>query len=104
MSWREKVKELMTRKNMNQRELSKKSGVTEASVSRYLNGDKEARLDIIINFAKALDVTTEYLLDKKEKKSLNAYKDIATAVARNGKNLTAEEKNKLIALILGGNN
>ena len=41
--------------------------------------------------------------DGEEEKNipLNAYTEISTAIARNGKNLSAEEKNKLIALILG---
>lgn len=101
MSWQDKVKQLMKDQNMNQKQLSKKSGITEASVSRYLNGDRTARMDIIINFSKALGVSTEYLLEDDENVSLNAYTEISTAIARNGKNLSAEEKNKLIALILG---
>ena len=57
-------------------------------------------MDVVINFAKALEVETEYLLDEKEK-SESAYNTIATAVARKGSELTAEERNRLIALILG---
>lgn len=101
MKWQDKVKDLMASKGINQKQLSQLSGITEASVSRYLKGDREARLDIIVNFAKALDVTTEYLLNDDEETGINAYTEIATAVARNGSSLTAEEKNKLIALILG---
>ena len=94
MRWQDKVKQLMESQNLNQKELSKKSGITEASVSRYLSGDRKPRMDIIINFAQALGVTTDTT-------SIGAYTEIATAIARNGKNLSAEEKNKLIALILG---
>ena len=68
---------------------------------RYLKGERTARLDIIINFAKALNVTTEYLLNDDEETDLKPYQEIATAIARNGNSLTAEEKNQLIALILG---
>ena len=81
------VKQLMESQNLNQKELSKKSGIT--------------RMDIIINFAQALGVTTDYLLSEDDTTSIGAYTEIATAIARNGKNLSAEEKNKLIALILG---
>ncbi len=101
MTWQEKVKELMANQNMNQKQLSQKSGITEASVSRYLRGDRTARMDIIINFAKALGVTTEYLLEEEDGLKLDSYTEIATAIARNGKNLSPEDKNKLIALILG---
>ena len=63
MTWQEKVKELMKNQGINQKKLSQLSGITEASISRYLKGERTARLDIIINFAKALNVTTEYLLN-----------------------------------------
>lgn len=101
MTWQEKVKELMKNQGINQKKLSQLSGITEASISRYLKGERAARLDIIINFAKALNVTTEYLLNDDEETNLKPYQEIATAIARNGNGLTAEEKNQLIALILG---
>ena len=101
MTWQEKVKQLMNNQGINQKKLSQLSGITEASISRYLKGERAARLDIIINFAKALNVTTEYLLNDDEETELKPYQEIATAIARNGNALTAEEKNQLIALILG---
>ena len=91
----------MKNQGINQKKLSQLSGITEASISRYLKGERTARLDIIINFAKALNVTTEYLLNDDEETDLKPYQEIATAIARNGNSLTAEEKNQLIALILG---
>ena len=101
MTWQEKVKELMKNQGINQKKLSQLSGITEASISRYLKGERTARLDIIINFAKALNVTTEYLLNDDEETNLKPYQEIAAAIARHGSELTAEEKNQLIALILG---
>ena len=101
MTWQKKVKELMKNQGINQKKLSQLSGITEASISRYLKSERAVRLDIIINFAKALNVTTEYLLNNDEETDLKPYQEIATAIARNGNALTAEEKNQLIALILG---
>ena len=101
MTWQEKVKQLMQEQNINQKQLSQRSGITEASVSRYLKSERTARIDIIVNFAKALNVTTEYLLNEDDETELEPYTEIATAIARNGGEMTAEEKNKLIALILG---
>ena len=100
MKWYEKVLKLMEQKGITQKELSKRSGFAESSISRYLHSEKMPRMDVVINFAKALEVDTEYLLDEKEK-SESAYITIATAVARKGSELTAEERNRLIALILG---
>ena len=101
MTWQEKVKQLMNNQGINQKKLSQLRGITEASISRYLKNERTARLDIIINFAKALNVTTEYLLNDDEETDLKPYQEIATVIARNGNALTAEEKNQLIALILG---
>ena len=95
MTWQEKVKQLMQNQSINQKQLSQRSGITEASVSRYLKGERTARIDIIVNFAKALNVSTEYLLSEDEVTELEPYTEIATAIARNGGALTAEEKNKL---------
>ena len=100
MSWKEKVFDLMEKKNLTQKELAKLSGITESSISRYLRNDQRPRLDIVVNIAKALNVETTYLLDE-EDKSATAYNAISTAVARYGNELTPEEKNRLIALILG---
>ncbi len=100
MVWREKVTNLMTERGINQKQLSQLSGITESSISRYLHSSQRPRMDIVVNIAKALHVETEYLLDDDEK-SVSAYNSIATAIARKGKDLTAEEKNELIALILG---
>lgn len=100
MPWKDKVIALMTQRGINQKQLAKLSGITESSISRYLRGDKRPRMDIVINIAKALNVEIEYLLSEDEKAE-SAYNYIATAVARKGNELTAEEKNRLIALILG---
>ena len=54
--FKEKVKELMNQQNITQKELAELSGITEASVSRYLSGERTPRIDIVINFAKALKV------------------------------------------------
>lgn len=102
MGWKEKVAELMSQRGINQKQLAALSGITESSISRYLHSDQRPRMDIVVNIAKALHVETEYLLDEDER-SESAYNSIATAIARKGNELTPEEKNQLIALILGAN-
>ena len=101
MDWNEKVRVLMENKNMTQKDLSLKSGITESSISRYLRGNKHPRMDILVNLAKALEVETNYLLDDNEKLD-SAYNTISTAIARNGKDLTDDERRKLVLLLLGG--
>lgn len=101
MSWQEKVKKLMADRGVTQKQLSQLSGITESSVSRYLRFERRPRLDIVVNFAKALGVTTDYLLDDGESQEASAFKTISSAIARKGGELTPEEKNELIALLLG---
>ena len=103
MEWNEKVINVMKQKGINQKQLSKLSGITESSISRYLKGDKAPRMDVVVNVAKALQVETDYFLDEDDK-GLTAFNAISAAIARKGSELTAEEKNKLIALLLGGGN
>lgn len=100
--FKDKVKELMESQNMTQKELSEKSGITEASISRYLNGERTPRIDIIINFAKVFKVDVDFLIsDDDEIKDLeDSYVECRTVLARNARNLTAEEKNELISIIL----
>ncbi len=99
MKWKEKVTRLMDERNITQKQLSKRSGITESSISRYLHNDQRPRMDIVVNIAKALQVETDYFLDEDEKGE-TAYNAISTAIARKGNELTAEEKNELIALLL----
>lgn len=99
MEWKDKVTRLMDERNITQKQLSKLSGITESSISRYLHNDQRPRMDIVVNIAKALQVETDYFLDDEEK-GKTAYSAISTAIARKGSELTAEEKNELIALLL----
>ncbi len=101
MKWNEKVYSLMKKERINQKQLSKLSGIAESSLSRYLKGDIIPRMDIIVNIANALHVETSYFLEENDR-GQTAYNAIATAIARKGTELTPEEKNKLIALLLGG--
>lgn len=98
MEWKEKVKKLMIEKNISQKKLSELSGITESSVCRYLKGDRTPRIDIVVNFAKALDVEVDYLL---EEEPLNPYESVKRAIARHGSDLTIEEQEELANLLLG---
>lgn len=99
-NWKEKVKELMEKRGINQKELSKLSGITESSISRYLSGERAPRIDIIVNLSRALEVDPDYLLDDSRQND-DSYESLAFAIARNGNKLTQEEKDKLIKALLG---
>lgn len=95
------TKRLMEERGMSQKDLSEKSGITEASVSRYLAGKRTPRFDVVINFAKALGVKPGDLLPESEVSTLSPFDELKTVFARNGRDLSDEQKSELIALILG---
>lgn len=101
MTWKEKVRKLMIERDLNQKQLSELSGINSSSISRYLNTEQKPRMDVIVNIAKALRVDTEYLLDEDQHLD-SAFTTISTAIARKGGELSAEEKNQLIELLLRG--
>lgn len=58
----ERIKLLRIKKSMTQRELSRKLGVSEVSISCWENGSKKPSMGAIVSLASLLDVTTDYLL------------------------------------------
>ena len=49
-------------KGLTQRELAGRVGVTEVSMSRYVNGARVPKGPIVVNIAKALGVSVDYLV------------------------------------------
>ncbi len=73
---------LMEDFNMNQTDLSKKIGISNVTISRYLSGDRIPRLDVITKIAAIFNVSIDYLLGisdakKSNKKTNNPNVDIA---------------------------
>lgn len=58
----ERLKELLDKRGLSQRELADKIGTTEVSVSRYVKGDRTPKGPIITKIAQVLNVSTDYLL------------------------------------------
>lgn len=58
----ETVKELAKKKGFSQNEVARRTGFPKSSISRYFNETRELPLNKLSNFAKALEVPTEYLL------------------------------------------
>ena len=58
----DRIANLRKELDINQKELSTKVGITEASLSRYENNLREPKSEIIVRLAKALETSTDYLL------------------------------------------
>lgn len=105
----DKILYLRQKLDMKQKELADKVGITEATLSRYENGKRNPRGDIAAKLAKALDVTTDYLLNensndvsqhkastppKREQKNHNTFMEDAKALFMNGE-LDEDDKEKI---------
>lgn len=58
----ERLKIERERKKLTQEEFGKKFNLSKQYISYYENGKREPGIDLVINIAKELDVTTDYLL------------------------------------------
>lgn len=97
----ENIKRELKNKNISQKELCKKTGITESNMSKYLNSEKSLRSDIIAKIARALDVSIYQLLGINENKGTTFDICKTALLARSGSNLSNEEKKELIDLIFG---
>lgn len=99
MTLQERIRFLMKEKNLNQKQLSEKAKITEASMSKYLSGERNPRTDVIVKIAKALDTSINYLLDDNHSPD-EPFIFMSTALARCKDKLSDEEKKKLIRFLL----
>ena len=81
-------------KGLTQRELANRVGVTEVSMSRYVNGARVPKGPIVVNIAKALGVSVDYLVGTSSVKKRQTNADRI-------RNMSDEE---LAELITGGLN
>ena len=97
----ERIKRLIEESKITQRDLAQDIGVTESTISKYLNGERMPSGDTLLNLATALNTTSDYLLGRSDsdKESLD-FSELKGILARNSKELTAEEKNRLIEIII----
>ena len=101
--FKERVKSLMKRDNISQKELAKLSGISEASVSRYLSGDLRPRMDILTNIAKVFNVSTSYLVGEVDNVvESDAYEETLCVVTRNKSKLDDAQKTEIIRVLFGG--
>ena len=61
-----KIKTLLKRQGMTQRELAEKAGTTEVSISRYMKRQRTPRLSALESIAQALGTNIDDLLTEKQ--------------------------------------
>lgn len=94
----DRILKLMKKSDFTQKELATMVGVTDAAISRYINNEREPKVEVIANLATALDTTTDYLIYGTS--STEDFAEIYRLVARSTTNMTADEKMKLMKVLL----
>ena len=94
-----RIASLLREKGITQRELADRIGATEGAVSKYVNGEREPRAEMLANIATVLGTTSEALLgmDNSTETSFGAVKALC---AREAPNMTQEQRDELIVTIL----
>ena len=62
MRFGKRLSDLLQERNLSPKELAARAKTTETTISRYLHLSRAPQADIIVSIAKALNVTTDYLL------------------------------------------
>lgn len=96
----ERVQKLMERDNISQKQLSVLSNISEPSISRYLSGKIEPRMDIVVNIAKVFGVPSSYLLGETDSlESEDVFKETYRIVARNKSKLDDVQKVAIVKML-----
>ena len=95
----EKLLSLMKKQGISQRQLAERLNTTEASLSRYVNGEREPKADMLANIATALNTTSDYLLGI-EKDDFD-FPKLERILARNSSRMSDQEKRALITALFG---
>ena len=94
-----RISKLMKESGYTQKELATMIGVTESAMSRYLNNEREPKIEVIANLATALNTTSDYLISGKD--ADDNFAEIYRLVARSTTTMSDEEKMKLMKVLLG---
>lgn len=100
MKINERIRMLMEEKHLTQKELAIKSGITEAAMSKYLSGERTPRIDIVVNLANALGVTTDELIGNDIENGAMELPRLKTVLARGLSNMSENDKKELIKFLL----
>lgn len=96
-----RIKELLDQRGITQKELSKKTGITESAISHYVKGDRVPRGANLVKIAKALGTTADDLLsgDREMDKDRDLF-FAKSLIARNATDMTMDEKMEFVKLLM----
>lgn len=100
---------LMQNNNMTQINLSMEIGITQETISAYLNGKAKPSADILIKLANYFNTSTDYILDRTNiniplnKLNTSNLTDTESSIVNTYRNMSSINKTKLDAYIQGLN-
>ncbi len=98
----ERLLSLLQKQGVTQRELAERINSTEATLSRYVSGDREPKAEVLANIATALHTTSDFLLGIEKNDDFD-FNKVERLLARNSSKMTEKEKRALITALFGEN-
>lgn len=96
-----KIKELIQKQGITQKQLANRLNVQEATISRYISNDREPNAKNLANIAAALNTTVDFLLNNSDDNEIECdFGKLKFFVTRNATNLSNEEKIEIINILL----
>lgn len=90
---------LLQKQGITQKDLAERINTTEATLSRYVSGNREPKADMLANIATALHTTSDYLLGI-EKDGFD-FPKVERLLARNSSTMSDKQKKALISALFG---
>lgn len=97
----ERFKELLNESQYSQKQIAELCHTTEASLSRYVNGERMPKPEVLANLATALQTTTDYLLGKANRYA--DFQEIKALIARSKSYYSDEQRKELSDILMGIN-
>ncbi len=97
----ERLSAILHEKNITQKELAARINTTEATLSRYISGEREPKACVLAEIATALDLSSDYLLGIEKYKF--DFKKAQKVLTENASVITKQEKRALINALFNEN-
>jgi len=94
----ERITTLLKEKHIIQKDFAIMIGVTESSLSRYINNERVPKLEVLANMATALETTVDYLTTGAKPET--DFDEIYRLVARSSYTLTETQKMQIIEAVM----
>ncbi len=96
-----RMRSLIEKKGISQKELAEMVGCTEAAISHYIKGDRVPRSKVLAKIAIALDTTSDYLIEGIPVDSISELGYAKKLIARNVQKMSVSDKREILNLLMG---